>query len=202
MKNVIEIEMKLGKEIAPFVDDVGKIRLDLFKEYPYLYAGDLAGERKYLSLYTLDPHSILAIAKVNEQFAGISIGTPLLGKANLFPDAKQLFESIQLKAAECYYYGDVLILKPYRGLSIVTKFFHKQDVLIKSWGYKYACSMTVIREEDHPLKPKNYQSDDAIGKHFGYTKTAIKIKVNWPTMQPDYSVKNMDNELVFWVKKL
>ena len=39
-----------GGEIANHIEELGQFRIAIFNEFPYLYAGDMGAERKYLGL--------------------------------------------------------------------------------------------------------------------------------------------------------
>ena len=40
-----------GPEITPWLDDVARLRLAVFRDWPYLYEGDADYERDYLGAY-------------------------------------------------------------------------------------------------------------------------------------------------------
>ena len=49
MKSQFKVVKVKGKEILPYIEALGKLRIEIFKEFPYLYAGDMEYERKYLN---------------------------------------------------------------------------------------------------------------------------------------------------------
>jgi len=51
-----------GKEILPYLTELAHLRMTVFKEYPYLYEGDLAYEEKYLQTYADCNESIMVLA--------------------------------------------------------------------------------------------------------------------------------------------
>ena len=40
-----------GADITPHLDDVARLRIGVFHDWPYLYAGDTGYEREYLAAY-------------------------------------------------------------------------------------------------------------------------------------------------------
>ena len=47
-----------GSDIAPHVPDLARLRIEVFREFPYLYDGDEDYERKYLRTYVDSPRSL------------------------------------------------------------------------------------------------------------------------------------------------
>lgn len=60
--------------------------------------------------------------------------------------------------------------------------------------------MIVDRPENHPLKPKNYQSLDSTWRHFGYeVMPDIKIAQTWTQVDTGPGTANT---LSIWEKKI
>ena len=51
-----------GEQIAPFIDDVARLRIEVFHEFPYLYDGDMSYERRYLKTFSQAKDSLLVLA--------------------------------------------------------------------------------------------------------------------------------------------
>ena len=65
-----------GSAIAPYVPDLARLRIEVFREYPYLYDGDEAYERKYLQTYLDAPRSLAVLVYDGAQLIGASTGLP------------------------------------------------------------------------------------------------------------------------------
>lgn len=198
----ITIEIFTGKDSEPYIETVSKLRIEAFKEYPYLYMGELDYERQYMRGYTKDDRAMIAIAKCDGKLAGISTGIPLISDSEIVADVKIIFLNENIDIGDYYYYGELIILPEFKGKGILKKLLLAQDELIQSWGYKHACGLTVVREDNHPLKPAGYKSPDKIGKRLGYLRTKLTTQYHWPTIQPDGTVKDEKNTLEFWIKDL
>jgi hypothetical protein len=46
------MEILKGNKIENYIDDLGGVRIEIFKEFPYLHDGTMEYERKYLSRYS------------------------------------------------------------------------------------------------------------------------------------------------------
>ena len=198
----ITVEVYVGKNSADYIDIVSRFRVEMFKEFPYLYEGDSSFERNYMQGYTTDSRAMIAIARVDGVLAGVSTGIPLISSSEVVSDAKNVFSKEKIDIGDYYYYGEVIVLPKYRGLGLTTKLYAAQDELIKSWGFKHVCILTVIRENDHPLKPKDYKCPDMMWGHLGFFRNKLTTEYHWPTFQADKRVKNVNNVLEFWTKLL
>lgn len=198
----VTIEVYVGKDSLDYIETISKLRIEIFKEYPYLYKGDLAYENNYMQGYTQDKRAMIVIAKVDGVLAGVSTGIPLISDSEIVADAKKCFSQQDVEIGDYYYYGEVIVLPEFRGMSLTTKLYEAQNELVKSWGYKHVCILTVVREPDHPLKPNNYVSKDKMWEHLGFFRRKLTVDYHWPTIQPDKSVQNVNNTLEFWAKDL
>jgi len=197
-----EVEILIGNNASRYIDLVAKLRLEYFKEFPYLYEGNIEYEKKYVTGYTLDKKSMIAVVKINGEVAGISTGIPLISDSEIVADIKKGFQKKEINIDEYYYYGEVIILPKFRGLGLSRKLFEAQDKIVKEWGFRHVYILTVIRENNHPLKPKNYKSPDVLWKRLGFLQIDKTVSYHWSTIQKDGSVKNNENTLQFWIKNL
>ena len=198
----ITVEIYIGQDSTDYIDTISKLRVDVFKEYPYLYEGELCYEKNYMLGYTTDKQAMIAIARVDGKLAGVSTGIPLISNSEIVVDAKKVFLQEKIEIGDYYYYGEVIVLPEYRGRGLTTKLYAAQNELIKSWGFKHVCILTVVREIDHPLKPVDYKSPEKMWEHLGFFRNKLITDYHWPTIQADKSVKDIKNTLEFWTKQL
>lgn len=191
---MIKIDVYIGKEIEPFLDLLSEWRVKFFKEPPYLYVGTIESDKEHTRDYLVDERSTVAIARSEDQIVGISTGIPLNSQSNFIKVLQSLFRSNHKDPSSYYYFGEVMILPEYRGQGLTRKLFKAQEKLAVQWGYQNAALLTVVRE--------NYFDLDNMWQHLGYTKTEMELIVNWPTIQKDGSVRNSDNRMPVWIKKL
>ncbi|HEX2082701.1 MAG TPA: GNAT family N-acetyltransferase, partial [Xanthomonadaceae bacterium] len=51
-----------GAAVRPHLDAVARLRMAVFRDWPYLYEGDMDYERDYLSAYARSPGSVFVLA--------------------------------------------------------------------------------------------------------------------------------------------
>ena len=73
----IEIHRVTGKGVLDYLEDAARLRIEVFREFPYLYEGDVESERGYLGDYGECPRSVFVVAIGDGKVVGVSTGLPL-----------------------------------------------------------------------------------------------------------------------------
>lgn len=196
------IEILFDEEIQNYTDYIAHLRMEAFKPFPYLYAGNLEYERTYIRGYQFAKKAMLATANIDGNIVGISTGIPLNADSEIVSGAKEAFEKENINVEDYYYYGEIIILPEYRGLGLAKKLYEAQDIIVRRWGYRFTSILTVVREADHPLKPQSYQPTDKLWERLGFCWKGLEIAYHWPTIQADRTVKEQKHSLEFWIKNL
>ncbi|MBC7753631.1 MAG: hypothetical protein H7Z71_05300 [Moraxellaceae bacterium] len=195
-------EIYNGKEIEQHLEEIAGFRIKYFKDYPYLYAGDLFYEKNYLNGYICDPKSMLIRILLNEKVVGISTSIPLLTSSDILTEAESDFDKAALKPEQFYYYGEVILDYSVRGSGLVKVIYDLQDKHAVKSGFSKACIATIVRSQNDSRKPNNYKEADLVWSSLGFKQTDITFKYGWPTIQQDGSVKDFENVMVYWIKNL
>lgn len=186
-----------GKNGLKYIDELAKLRMLIFKEYPYLYQGDLHHEKEYLKTYATCPEAILVIAQDEETIIGISTAIPM---SFATPECQQPFIEQDLPIHEFFYLGESVLLPQYRGSGVYRSFFHERETAAKEFGSKYATFCAVVREPNDPRRPSGYTPLDSIWRHFGYEQH--------PTLSAQYAWQEINEKqqtrkpMAFWIKNL
>jgi GNAT superfamily N-acetyltransferase len=171
------IQILLASHLNTLIDTIAQLRIDTFKEYPYLYSGTLEGERDFLQTYNEHQHEMVGQATVDGTLAGILTGKPL----SIFPEATDLFKKEGLNPEEYYYFGEIIILSDFKNKSVDTQLFNNLEQQVKQWGYTKACLMIATDQQNHSMRPASYEDYEAsLCKRLGYVKTTITISLTWP----------------------
>jgi GNAT superfamily N-acetyltransferase len=196
-----EISLSVEKAVEEYLDILIRFRLEYFKEYPYLYYGTSSCEKEYLSAYITNQKGAVAVAKYKDEVVGILTGAPLQAFPEMANNIQSMFSDAKANLDGYYYYGDVIVSPQYRSHGLATRLFSEFDAAIQQWGFKSACLLTIVREDNHPLKPKNYKVINSLWKHLGFLRTHVMIKIHWPTIQENGEIKDDVNALEFWSKE-
>lgn len=193
-----------GSDSLSFIDDLAELRCKVFREYPYLYEGNPAYEREYLTHFTESERAFLVIAKFENRIVGVSTCLPLVEADPVF---QQPFKDAQYVLAKIGYFGESVLLPEFRGHGVGHRFFDLRE----QWAHKHDFTITtfcsVIRPDDHAARPQDYRSHDEFWKKRGYQRhDELIAKLDWPevthTENPSISGISAKNShrLVFWAK--
>lgn len=193
----VRVEPITGAQVERYLDELAALRIEVFREFPYLYDGTLDYERRYLRGYSASPRSVVVLALDGERAVGASTAlplrdhsenmTPVLAKAGFDPD-------------RVYYFGESVLRASYRGHGIGHAFFDQREAAARRHGFTVATFCAVQRPADHPRKPSSYVPHDAFWRKRGYEPRAdIVATFEWRDL--DESVES-PKPMMFWVKEL
>jgi len=194
----ISVKKLSGAELAPYVADLARLRITVFRDFPYLYDGTVEYEERYLQTYLKTDESLIVLALDGTTVIGASTGLPLEHETEEF---KKPFIDNGYDPAKIFYCGESILLKEYRGKGIYKAFFVGREGQARKLGRFDWCTFCCVqRPETHPLRPADHVPLDAVWTKFGYVKH--------PELQTGYSWKDVDQPqetikpMVFWLKPM
>ena len=194
----LKVKTVFGQEIEEYIESLAKLRIEVFREYPYLYDGSLQYEQKYLETYMSSQSSMAVLVFDNYEIVGVSTGIPLSEETEEF---KEPFFLKGLDADQIFYCGESVLKKEYRGQGIYKEFFkRREDYAASFMSIRQICFCAVERPEDHPLKPQGYISFDAVWTKYGYTKRD-ELNCLFPWKDIDQNEETL-HPMKFWTKDL
>ena len=196
------ITIVLGLSIMQYVPPVADIILNTFKEYPYLHAPTLEEKKEYVAWFAHDSEGMIVLAQEDQQLCGLITGIPMKAVKKYMPTIDTLFQGININSDDFYYCGDVIVVPTYRAQKLCSTMFSTFEDRVKAWGFKGLMLITSVREENHPLKPKEYRDASLIWQHYGFEKTSVIIHNVQPTViDAQGTIQDEENSFVFWIKK-
>ncbi|MDN3556758.1 GNAT family N-acetyltransferase [Halomonas maura] len=186
-----------GRAIAPHLEALARLRIGVFRDYPYLYDGDLAYEAEYLDRYARNPRSLFVLAFDGETLVGAATGQPLVDEVDEF---RSPFEAAGYRPERVFYYGESVLLPEYRGQGIGKAFMATRERHAAGEGFGFAAFCAVERPDDHPRKPADYRPLHGFWHSRGYRRT--------PSLSTTFAWKDLDEAeetakpMVFWLKAL
>lgn len=200
--NSYSIKLLTKEEVTPLLPFVANLRINIFREYPYLYEGNFKEEMDDLEHCAKLPKNALAIAYHEDTPVGFLYGIPLVEFAPHFENSVlDLFKEKNLEPESCYYFADIIILPEHRGNNLSKKLFDALEMYAQEQGYRSASFITESHES-HPLKPINYKSLDPLWNSLQYKKTDLTSYGSWLTHQPDGSITRQRHSADIWFKHL
>ena len=186
----------IGPEIAQVIEPFARLRIAVFRDWPYLYDGDLDYERRYLAGYA-QRDSILVAAYHGERMVGASTGMPLSEHADDFAEALKSFTQ---DINNAFYCAESVLLPEFRGQGAYRHFFDAREAHARALNFTYSTFCGVLRPDDHLLRPKDHQPLDPVWRHFGYSPVPGAIAhFNWRDIG---EAQETPKPLQFWIKRL
>lgn len=150
---MIRVERLSGPALAPHLKGLGRLRIEVFRAYPYLYDGDADYEAWYLEDFARAEGAVVVAAFDGDQLIGAATASPMRAQKDAF---KAPVARVGLRPDELFYFGESVLLPEYRGHGIGHKFFDAREAAAREQGYGRTGYYAVIRPDDHPLKPATY----------------------------------------------
>lgn len=193
----LRVEPLTGERLVAALDDVARLRIRVFRDWPYLYDGDLDYERRYLSTYRDSPGAILVGAFDYGALVGAATGTPMEDHADEFGAA---LAATGLPLATIFYCAESVLLPDYRGRGVGHAFFDRREDHARALGRTHAAFCSVLRPEDHPARPEDYRPLDGFWKKRGYEKIpGVVAAFPWKDLGEH---RETMKPLQFWMRKL
>lgn len=197
MKQHLKILCLKGQEIVSYIPDLAKLRIDIFKNYPYFYEGDLAYEFTYLKTYTKCSESFMVVVLDGESVIGASTAIPLQFET---AECQKPFLEHNMEIQNIFYLGESLLLPTYRGQGIYKIFFNEREKAAKKYGCEITTFCSIDRPIDDPRKPADYISLVDIWHRFGYKKhPEICAYYKWKEIG---ETTESEKPMIFWMKNL
>ncbi|HEX7028823.1 MAG TPA: GNAT family N-acetyltransferase [Gammaproteobacteria bacterium] len=200
--STITIRQITSGELEDAIPELARLRIQVFREFPYLYDGTWEYEEKYLRTYSESGAAIAILALDGARIVGASTGVPMSHETGEF---KRPFIEGGYDPARIFYCGESVLLPEYRGKGIYKEFIRGRENYARTRDgspgpFDYCCFCAVERDENHPLRPDDFQPLDAVWRHFGYVKRPdLLTEFRWKDIdQPHETAKPM----TFWVKPL
>ncbi|MDZ5603440.1 GNAT family N-acetyltransferase [Pseudomonas sp. RP23018S] len=194
----MEIRLLHGAAIAPYIDDLARLRLTVFREFPYLYDGTLEYETDYLAHYARSGRSLLVLALEDGRVVGASTGLPLVDQAAEF---QQPFLEQGRDPNSVYYFGESLVLPEYRNQGLGVRFFiERESYAHKLAEFDYCAFCAVERPSGHPLRPSDYKPLQGFWRNRGFLhEPSLRTRYAWRDLDESQA---SDKIMSFWLKAL
>ncbi|UWP94545.1 GNAT family N-acetyltransferase [Aliiroseovarius crassostreae] len=193
----IDVRPLTGADLEDHLADVARLRMQVFRDWPYLYDGTFEYEHRYLQSYRKSEGAVLVGAFEDDRLVGAATGTPMEDHADDFAAA---FAKSGYELGDIFYHAESVLLPSFRGRGIGHRFFDIREAHARTLGRRYAAFCSVIRPLDHPARPANYRPLDEFWRKRGYEKIdGVLASFSWKDVG---KVKEDVKQLQFWIRAL
>jgi GNAT superfamily N-acetyltransferase len=193
----LRVEPLTGNAFQRALPALARLRITVFKDWPYLYDGTLDYEQGYLAKFAASEEAVIVAAFDTDEIIGAATGSPMIDHADEFAEP---FKVNGYDIERIFYFGESVLLKGYRGKGIGHAFFDHREAHARRLGYRQTAFCGVVRPPDHPLKPKDYVPLDAFWMKRGYQPIdGLGGFFEWKDLDRSEPTKK---PMQFWMKAL
>ncbi len=193
---MISIRTATGDEARSVLPQLATLRMQVFRQWPYLYDGDAQYEQNYLSTYAASPDAVFVLAFDGIDLVGCATGVPLKDE----PDhCRAPFEHAGVAIDQVFYFGESVLLDTWRGRGIGHRFFDERERCAKELGYPITAFCAVVRHPADPRRPALARSLDTFWHSRGYHPVpAMKAQFSWRELG---EAQESAKEMQFWLRR-
>lgn len=192
---MVDVKALSGDALQAALPDLARLRIAVFRAFPYLYEGTEAYEQDYMRSYRDNPRAILVAAVSDRRIIGAATGMPLADHG----DATQL-KGGGLEVATTFYCAESVLLPEFRGQGVGHAFFDHREAHARRLGFATSAFCSVIRPADHPLRPAGYRPHDVFWTKRGYAPLPGALaEFTWTDVG---ETQESCKELQFWARDL
>lgn len=193
----MRIESFVGTAAAPIINLAATLRIHVFRDWPYLYDGDMDYERDYLQRYVNCPRAVIALAYDGERPVGATTGLPLSDAAE---EMQRPFQRAGQAVDDYFYCGESVVLPEARGHRLGHLFFDLREAHAQTLGLTHSTFCAVDRPPDHPARPRAARTNDAFWTGRGYQRhPQWQCEYHWKDLGDDQETRKT---LTFWSRRL
>jgi GNAT superfamily N-acetyltransferase len=193
----ITTRVLVGADLDAVLDDVAGLRMEVFRDWPYIYAGELAHEREYIETYRGKEGAVVVGAFDGGVLIGAATGTRISDHATEFGAP---FSACDWPIEDVFYCAESVLLPHYRGRGLGHAFFDAREAHARAIGARYAAFCSVIRPVDHPLRPAAYRPLDGFWAKRGYAPMeGVVARFTWADVG---EASPSEKALQFWGRSL
>lgn len=193
----LDVRVLTGADLVAALDEVARLRITVFRDFPYLYDGSLDYERRYLSSYADSDRAVLVGAFDGARLVGAATGTPMADHAEAFAAP---LDRAGLAVEDVFYCAESVLLTPYRGQGVGHRFFDLREAHARAQGFSWSVFCAVIRPQRHPLRPAGYRPLDTFWRGRGYVPlTGCVAEFSWTDVD---AAAETAKPLQLWARRL
>ncbi len=193
----LSFETLAGAALHPLLPDLARLRIAVFRDWPYLYEGDEAYERSYLRAYADAPGAAVVVCRDGAEVVGAATCEPMVQGHR---PVREAFASAGLDPALFCYFGESVLLPRYRGRGAGVRFFTEREAHARRLGLRWAAFCGVQRDPADPRRPSGYVPLDAFWRRRGSApRPDLTVSFDWKEVGAERETPHL---LSFWLKEL
>ena len=125
----LRIEPVSGAALRRALPALAKLRIEVFREWPYLYEGSLEYEANYIERFARLALGVIVVATDAGEAIGAATAAPMEGQN---PDVTAPFVERGYDLKKLFYFGESVLKRAYRGRGIGHAFFDQREAAARA----------------------------------------------------------------------
>lgn len=194
----LAFEIVSGGAVLPHIPALARLRIAVFRDWPYLYEGDEGYERTYLRTYAESPRAAVVLALDGGEVVGASTCLPLSDET---ANVQAPFIAAGIGVERVFYFGESILLARYRGQGAGVRFFAEREAHARAVSScDFAAFCAVERAADDPRRPIGVVPLDKFWARRGFTlMPRLACEMRWREVG---AAEEIPHRLTFWMKSL
>lgn len=194
----IHVRAFTGAALKPYIHSLAKLRMEVFRDYPYFEEPNLEHETHYLKKLATCKEAIGVLIFDNTTLVGASLGYPLNIEE---PAILRPFKDRQLDIDSYFIFGDSALLQHYRGRGLGHHLYAARELHVQHYKkFKHICFCVPDCYESDPQRPKDYIPLNDFWRKRGYVHhPEMKCYLSWKQIDETHPSKK---QMSFWIKEL
>ncbi|MFN4011577.1 MAG: GNAT family N-acetyltransferase [Pannonibacter sp.] len=149
----VQIKLLTHQTLQDALEDLARLRIEVFRAWPYLYDGTMDYETRYLARYAQTPGAVIVGAYDGDRLVGAATGEPLAKEVIQF---REPFEERGFDLDQIFYLAESVLVPEYRGQGLGQQFYEAREAHARALGFTRTSFCAVMRPDDHPARPPAY----------------------------------------------
>ncbi|MFI5014794.1 MAG: GNAT family N-acetyltransferase [Hyphomicrobiales bacterium] len=194
----LRIEPVTGEALQRALPALAKLRIEVFREWPYLYEGTLDYEASYIERFARLQGGVIVVASDAGEAVGAATAAPMQGQN---ADVTAPFMQRGYDLAKLFYFGESVLKRAYRGQGVGHLFFDlREAAALAAPGVEQATFSGVVRAPDDPRRDPDYRPLDSFWRKRGYAPVEGLVgHYSWTDIGDERQTRK---PMQFWMRRL
>lgn len=194
----VTVEALKSENTRAVLPALARLRIEIFREFPYLYEGTVDYEERYLEALARAERAVVVAARDADAIVGAATAMPLAEEHQAF---RRPVEKKGYDVGSIFYFAESVLKPEYRGRGLGHAFFDEREAHARSFGsYTHAAFCAVVRPDDHPLRPPGYRALDQFWRKRGYEPVpGLVACYSWRDIG---EAQESEKPMQFWMRRL